>query len=393
MNPLISIVIPVYNSLKYLDTCVSSVCNQDYANLEIILVDDGSTDGSGEECDLWSKRDSRIIVIHKKNGGQQDARTAGIMESQGEYIGFVDSDDYIDKDMYSSLIKESENSDMITSGYYEGADRVCFDNVIPGVYQAKDIEFRKKIILFYGKGYTTSGLINSMSVKLFRTSIARKIADRANAGIRLGEDLLFTLLFFFNCETVKITNNVFYHYRRHSESITKSNTRHYLQDQEKLYYLVKDAIFEYTGNDEMEIEWQKIFMNMLLYDIPERLGIRNEAYFSLYCFPDESLIQNKRIIVFGGGKVGRNYISDWTRKELCDVVLWIDNNPDSFEVYGIIKELPAKAVTTKFDYAVIAVAQERTALEMRNQLLLLGIPDMKILWRRPLNMVSKMLGV
>ena len=104
MNPMISLIVPVYNVEDYLDRCVQSIINQTYDNLEIILVDDGSTDTSSEICDNWKERDNRIVVIHKKNGGLSDARNTGLKTAKGEYIGFIDSDDFINKDMYRVLI-------------------------------------------------------------------------------------------------------------------------------------------------------------------------------------------------------------------------------------------------------------------------------------------------
>lgn len=103
-KPLVSIVVPVYNVEKYLDRCVESIVGQTYANLEIILVDDGATDSSGSLCDAWAERDERIKVIHKVNGGLSDARNKGAEASSGQYIGFIDSDDYIAPDMYEVLV-------------------------------------------------------------------------------------------------------------------------------------------------------------------------------------------------------------------------------------------------------------------------------------------------
>ena len=99
----ISVIVPVYNIKEYLERCVLSICNQTYKNLEIILVDDGSTDGSGDICDRLAKEDNRIRVFHKENGGSSSARNLGIREATGEYLGFIDSDDYIEPDMYELL--------------------------------------------------------------------------------------------------------------------------------------------------------------------------------------------------------------------------------------------------------------------------------------------------
>ena len=98
--PLISVIIPVYNIMEYLPRCVHSVTAQTYQNLEILLVDDGSTDGSGELCDRLAKEDPRIKVFHKENGGSSSARNLGLRNARGECVGFVDSDDYVEPDTY-----------------------------------------------------------------------------------------------------------------------------------------------------------------------------------------------------------------------------------------------------------------------------------------------------
>ena len=101
---LISVIVPIYNVEQFLSKCIQSIINQSYSRLEIILVDDGSTDDSPQICDEFKEKDKRIKVIHKKNGGLSDARNVGIEVASGEYIGFVDSDDYIDELMYEKLL-------------------------------------------------------------------------------------------------------------------------------------------------------------------------------------------------------------------------------------------------------------------------------------------------
>lgn len=111
MQPLISVIVPIYNVEKYLNKCIESIVNQTYKNLEILLVDDGSSDNCPKICDDWAKKDERIKVIHKENGGVSSARNAGLDAAAGEYIGFVDSDDYIDSDMFEFLITDSKQND------------------------------------------------------------------------------------------------------------------------------------------------------------------------------------------------------------------------------------------------------------------------------------------
>lgn len=129
---LISVIVPVYNIMEYLPRCVESVCRQTYENLEILLVDDGSTDGTGALCDTLAAKDGRIRVFHKKNGGTSSARNLGIAMAGGEYLGFVDSDDYIEPDMYEKLmeaLKESEG-DIVQIGRNEVDEE---GNILPDI--------------------------------------------------------------------------------------------------------------------------------------------------------------------------------------------------------------------------------------------------------------------
>ena len=118
---LISIIVPVYNVESYLSKCLESIINQTYKNIEIILIDDGSTDDSGKICDEYAAKDNRINIIHKTNGGVSDARNSGLEIAQGEYIGFVDSDDYIELDMYETLLNFllNNNLDVVMCSSYK----------------------------------------------------------------------------------------------------------------------------------------------------------------------------------------------------------------------------------------------------------------------------------
>ena len=117
----ISIIVPIYNTKNELSRCLSSICNQTYQNLEIICVDDGSSDGSEKIVDKFAKQDSRIVVIHQLNAGESNARNVGLRKATGDYIAFCDCDDWIDNDMYQILtdVMEKEDLDIVASGWYK----------------------------------------------------------------------------------------------------------------------------------------------------------------------------------------------------------------------------------------------------------------------------------
>lgn len=214
---LISIIVPVYKVEKYLDRCVRSLVNQTYKNLEIILVDDGSPDNCPKMCDEWAKKDSRIKVIHKENGGLSDARNKGFEQSLGEYILFVDSDDYIDEKMveimYNRIIEDK--TDMC----------ICdFSTFEDGQNPNKNFTMEPKVI---SAEKTLKSLIYDKSNvyfvvawnKLFRRELLEKVKFPKG---RIHEDEFTCHRFIGECKTISCIYNPLYFYYMREGSITKS---------------------------------------------------------------------------------------------------------------------------------------------------------------------------
>ena len=116
--PKLSVIVPIYNVEQYIHKCVDSILNQNFKDFELILVDDGSPDSCGKICDEYAQKDERVKVIHKVNGGLSDARNFGLEKAKGEYVSFIDSDDWVDENIYSESLKYMEENDL---------DIVCFD--------------------------------------------------------------------------------------------------------------------------------------------------------------------------------------------------------------------------------------------------------------------------
>jgi len=164
--PLISIIVPVYNTLEYLPKCVSSLTTQTYTNLEILLVDDGSTDGSGKWCDEQAKKDTRIRVLHKENGGSSSARNLGISQARGEYLGFIDSDDYASCDMYECLYRGIQQYQVQMAQV--GRDEIDIQgNLLPNICEPPEVaeclsaeEFLRELLMHRGDSSLCSKLIH-----------------------------------------------------------------------------------------------------------------------------------------------------------------------------------------------------------------------------------------
>ncbi len=213
---LISVVVPIYNVKKYLKKCVESILNQSYKNLEVILVDDGSEDGCSVLCDEYKKIDKRVIVIHKENGGLSDARNAGIEIANGKYITFVDSDDYIEKDMIETLYKSVENNNAEISTcmfkrFYDGE----FPNCNGQQHQFVLSNEEALEDMMYQKNCTTSAWAKLYETKLFK--------DIRYPKGKICEDLPTTYLLFSKAKTVVINTCEKYYYLQRKDSIINSN--------------------------------------------------------------------------------------------------------------------------------------------------------------------------
>ena len=262
-NDLISIIIPVYKVEKYLEKCIESVLKQTYTNLQIILVDDGSPDNCGKICDEYAKKDPRIEVIHKVNGGLSDARNVGIAKAKGKYIGFVDSDDYIKEDMYEiliNLIKEYD-ADVSICNLYDVIDgKEYIRNNENGIQEYSRLEILKEVLLDKNiQSYAWNKLYKKELFDEIKYPIGKKY-----------EDIGTTFYVFEKCNKIVVTSEPEYYYLKRSDSLVNNVTestvldytdiiiQRYLYTQKNIeelrkynnYYLAKTLI---TAHNDIEL--------------------------------------------------------------------------------------------------------------------------------------------
>lgn len=209
---MLSVIVPVYNVQNYLKRCLDSLQSQTYANLEFILVDDGSSDGSGKICDEYAACDDRFRVIHQENSGAASARNVGLDVARGEWIGFVDSDDYIEPDMYSYLLELGKRygADIAQCGmFWEEANqqKICYT-----AEQETCIQLEKDVPTELWEYFA-----NSSSNKLFlRERVDNK---RFNSAFVIGEDFLFNLQVLSDSKKVALGAKTAYHYAQNTNSV------------------------------------------------------------------------------------------------------------------------------------------------------------------------------
>ncbi|MEE1277137.1 MAG: glycosyltransferase family 2 protein [Fibrobacteraceae bacterium] len=234
LQSLVSIIVPIYKVEPYLRRCLDSIVNQTYTNLEIILVDDGSPDGCPQICDEYAAKDERIVVIHKENGGLSDARNAGLDICKGEYISFVDSDDWVDERYIEILF------DLLTK---ENADIAIGENIqtrgiCKNTNNISEIQlYSSKKILYHLFTHNHIAFIISCG-KLYKKELFSELHFPSG---KFHEDEFTTYILFYRSKKIVYTNSILYYYFRHSNSITGS--RHpwdVLEMFEQRYLFFKD---------------------------------------------------------------------------------------------------------------------------------------------------------
>ena len=294
---LISVVVPVYNVEEWLDECVSSIVKQTYTNLEIILVDDGSQDGCPKICDEWAKRDDRISVIHKQNGGLSSARNAGLDICNGEYVGFVDSDDTIECEMYKKMLHDIEQNNVKI--VMCRTNRVIGDKIVRvGNDYNPEVIAKKEILDNYF--YHKKDFCGSVCDKLISYDIIKNI--RFPEGLN-SEDYYMLIQLYNNVDRMYYSDDFFYNYRLREDTICtiKRLTPHSF-DKIK----ISDMIYEYvTQKMPDRISDADVF----------RAKIRFAVYYSLMFIEHDRRLEREwknemrkySSVVYHSGKVGIMY--------------------------------------------------------------------------------------
>lgn len=262
----VSVIVAAYNIQNYIVKCLESISNQTYKNLEVIVVDDGSSDNTGKLADEFAKNDNRFIVIHKDNGGVSSARNRGIDVASGDFIGFVDGDDTIEDDMYEMLVNNAikYDADISHCGY-----KVIEHNKETLFYDTKQIiiQNRKKGLVDLFEGTLIEP---SLCNKIFKRSIVGDI--RLDESIKINEDLYFNVLLFDKANRSVFEDKAKYNYIKRDNSATTSSTNNIrrITDPLKVYGMIvdlyKDDVEMFPYAKKMQIERNINIYNLLALD-------------------------------------------------------------------------------------------------------------------------------
>lgn len=377
----ISIIVTIYNIDSYITKCIESIINQSYKDIEIILIDDGSTDSSGKICDEYKKMDDRIIVLHKANGGLVSARKAGANIAAGQYIIGMDGDDWLENDYvenFSRAAIESEADIIWTISHTRDYGTHCD---IWRAYCAEGLELDNNNVqenlldIVSGKYGFQNDIEYSVWTKCVKKDVYLNAQNRVSEKIVQGEDLAFTV--FCLCETrkVKFIDNKGYHYIQRPNSIVHNAAKYSTESDDILF----KKLTSYLNEQKKDVEGLKNVVSSFyirayaLHDF-SKLQYKNAGYL----YPFDKVKNNSRIIIYGAGKIGRNIMSYLSKTDGYEVIAWCDSHAYGNEIDGHIVKSIADILSSEYDFIVLATNKTRLADEMRAILIRNGVSDYKI---------------
>lgn len=386
---ILSVIVPVYNTKTYLPRCLDSILKQQILDMEIICVDDGSTDGSGDILDQYAARDTRIRVIHKANAGLVAARKSGLEIAGGKYTSYVDSDDWIEPEMFQSLLDVAKQNkvDMVSCGYIleKGMREKFYDGFPEGLYRDKGLDALREQT-FFCEREKTIGIRPSLCTKLILTSMLKKAQFAVPDEVTNCEDRLCTVACMLEAKSVYILKKAFYHYLFHGDSMSHQEDTYYLDKIGKVYRAFRSMYQHPNFSEKLRIQCELYIVKML------HIGLNSHMNFPvsdlMWISPGwtERFPAGSKVILYGAGRLGKVYYrriaSDPTGRLL--LFGWVDQNYKNLTGYPQKINAPEYIQTADYDYVLLAVADRLPAEEIRKSLIdNYNVDANKIVWLEP----------
>ncbi|WP_396634867.1 glycosyltransferase family 2 protein [Maribacter sp. R86514] len=377
----VSVIVPIYRIEKYLPQCIDSLLSQSFLNFELILVDDGSPDNCPRICDEYAKADSRVKVIHKKNGGLVSARKEGLKKANGKFITFVDGDDWVDKFYLDIMFKlaDANEADLVVTGHFREFDGKI-ETIKPknvGIYNEGDI---KKEILpnaIYNGEFCEHGVSTYVWNKLFKKELLDQILFNVPDDVVMGEDAAITFSYLTICKKIVISSTPLYYYRQRHDSIVKS-----VENPKTEYYRLGLLMNYLQSKLSLSLDEENIRKQITYYlysQILVRSGglIYNEDGDQLFN-PFLNVKNNSKVVVYSSGSFGQHILSTNLKNSFFDVVNWIDIDYHELEIGGNSVKPISSANNLDYDYLIIATINPTYYKEIKKELSLVGVDEKKI---------------
>jgi glycosyltransferase involved in cell wall biosynthesis len=379
MNKLVSIIVPVYNSVAFLDKCIQSITSQTYKNIELILVNDDSPDTSGEVCDKYASTDSRIKVIHKENGGLVTSRKAGISLATGEYVLYVDGDDWIEPELIERYMEQviQYDADIVVSSHnvnLEGRVEILSNTLSPGVYDKNRLIAEVYPKMMYTGKFSQFGIFSYSWGKLYRREILIDNQLRVTEGITIGEDALCLYPTLLDANILVILDEPYYHYRQRADSLIKTLRTIEISKMEKVYMDLKE-VFISKGVLDIMIEQLHYYLLSLLTVNTE--GPVTADNVSLY--PFNEVTPEDKIVLYGGGTFGQHVYKKVNNNKSHNIVAWIDERHQHYSKLNLPITGFDSLESLEYDVVLITLIDQDNSNQAFLQLTRHGVDPAKII--------------
>lgn len=380
-KPTISVIVPIYNVASLLPQCIESILNQTFSDFELILVNDGSPDESHQICIDYQKTDQRIVIVNKKNGGLLSARKAGLKEAIGEYIAFVDGDDWVDKDflqaMYHLMI--INEVDLVITGHIREFEGKC-ETISPynkaGVYVGESLD---KIVekMIYSGTFCRHGISTYVWNKLFRKSLLDNVLFEVPNEIVMGEDAAITYSYISLSKSLVVSSGCYYYYRQRPNSIVKTiqSLDSELQQLSKLFhFLYRSLSCRYN---------QTKLRHDLCFYLYSQILVRTGGFFEAGVFgkklvPFTGIKSNDKTLVYSSGSFGQRLVKFNEHQQNFSMIKWIDLDYEESRKIGLAVDPMYSAKEADVDSIIIASIDESYLQWIIEEFRLFGVDVKKV---------------
>ncbi len=381
---LLSVIVPIYNTSKFLRECVDSILQQEYRDIEVLLIDDGSTDNSLEICREYEVKDDRVRVFHKDNEGLSLTRIYGVKKAKGKYVTFVDSDDWVAKEIYSDNMPSDDLVDMIHFGiirYFSEQFTRCDITAFSDKKYDKE-EIKREIIpnMLWTKNRNAWGIDPSLCTKIIKKDILETYLGRlSNLSFYYGEDSAVTYPLLLLIDNLVINQNCYYYHRQRNTGINCP----YVEDGEffnqlyRLYdYLYKEFKVSNQWN-ELKNQLDHFFLNAVEL---KRNYLMNLVEEPDVVFPYWKFERCSKVVLYGAGYLGNKYKELNDMYHFCNIELWVDKKSNEKEVSSDNAQAVEMINSISYDFVLIAVQSPILAREIMKNLMDMGVPRNRIVW-------------
>lgn len=384
---LISVIVPIYNCGKYLDECIRSIIGQTYKNIEIILVNDGSTDDSAAICEYYKKIDPRIVLVNMDNKGPTSARKAGLQLAKGGFITFVDGDDWIECNLIEEMVsmQEQTDTDLVITGCIKetGKDQhIVKNNIKHGYYGKEELINDVYPRMLYYDGFYRFGITQYMCSKLYKLDDVKRVINSLDERVYNGEDVIFVYTYLLNVNNIYISEKCLYHYRIHQESITGIRPSKDYFEKTSILYLNMKSNFEESQHYDVLLDQLNMYFCYMTWLGVQKLSMKAfQSNGSRFLFPFEEIDKYTKIAIYGAGNVGKSYYKQLKLLNYPVDIIWVDKNYSSLNTKEMIIENPDILSKEKVDKILVAIENEGIASEVIKDLKEKGIDESDIIWK------------